>query len=127
MPIGLRCGNECNTHKALQEKQAAKVRAGPGMARASLAPAMRLHFTDHAREAMARRGISEAEVRAVADSPEQTLPVRPGRVLVQSIREAVPGGQVYLVRVILDVWPDGADVVTVYRSSRIGKYWKGVQ
>ena len=92
-----------------------------------IAPAMRLHFTDHAREAMARRGISEAGVRAVADSPEQTLPMRPGRVLVQSIREAVPGGQVYLVRVVLDVWPEGADVVTVYRSSRIGKYWKGVQ
>ncbi len=86
-----------------------------------------LYFTNHAREAMARRGLSEAEVRAVADAPEQLLVVRRGRVLAQSIRQAGVGQQVYLVRVVLDVWPDGAEVVTAYRTSQIAKYWRGVQ
>jgi len=86
-----------------------------------------LYFTDHAREAMARRGLSEVEVRAVADAPEQLLVVRPGRVLAQSIREVATGQQVYFVRVVIDVWPDGAEVVTAYRTSQIAKYWRGVQ
>lgn len=86
-----------------------------------------LYFTDHAREAMARRGLSEDEVTAVATAPEQLLDVRPGRVLAQSIRPSDRDRRVYLVRVVLDVWPDGAEVVTAYRTSQITKYWRGVQ
>ena len=98
-----------------------------GMRHASRVWVVRLHFTDHAREAMARRGLSEGEVSAVAKAPEQLLAVRPGRVLAQSIRPTESGQQVYLVRVVLDVWPDRAEVVTAYRTSQITKYWRGVQ
>lgn len=76
---------------------------------------------------MARRGLSEADVLAVAAQPEQVIDIRPGRVLAQSIRPLGPDKQVYLLRVIIDIGPDGSDVVTVYKTSRIGKYWKGVQ
>ena len=33
-----------------------------------------------------------------------------------AIRESDAGGQVYLVRVILDVWPDGADLALRYAA-----------
>jgi hypothetical protein len=33
-------------------------------------------------------------------------------------------GKVYLVRVIVDVDRQPAEVVTVYRTSRIAKYWR---
>lgn len=76
---------------------------------------------------MGRRGLTEAEVSAVAEAPEQLLDVRGGRVLAQSIHRQGPDGGVYLLRVIIDLWPDGPEIVTAYKTSRIDKYWKGVQ
>jgi hypothetical protein len=80
------------------------------------------HITDHARFEMGRRGIGENVVADVLRSPEQRLPVRPGRVVLQS-RVSVAGKQ-YLVRVVVDVDREPAAVVTVYRTTRIGKYWR---
>jgi hypothetical protein len=74
---------------------------------------------------MERRGLSVHEIQSVIAEPEQTIDLRPGRVLVQSIR--VGDDQVYLLRVVLDVSSDQLDVVTAYKTSRIARYWKGVQ
>lgn len=78
---------------------------------------------------MARRQLAEAEVRRVVDSPDQVIELRPGRVLAQSICEMGPpiSRRVYLVRVVIDIADDAADVVTAYRTSEISRYWKGVQ
>jgi hypothetical protein len=86
-----------------------------------------MRFSDHAREAMARRGLTEAEVRAVAEAPEQVIDVRHGRVVAQSIRRVGRGDTVYLLRVVIDIWPDGPQIVTAYQTSQIAKYWKGRQ
>lgn len=88
----------------------------------------KLRFSDHAREAMARRGLTEAEVTAVAEAPEQVFHVRAGRVVAQSaISRVGQGDRVYLLRVVIDLWPDGSEVVTTYLTSRVVKYSKGVQ
>ncbi len=88
----------------------------------------KLRFSDHAREAMARRGLTEAEVTAVAEAPEQVIHVRAGRVVAQSaISRVGQGDRVYLLRVVIDLWPDGPEVVTTYLTSRVVKYSKGVQ
>lgn len=79
-------------------------------------------LTDHARLEMRRRGISEEVVREVLSQPDQRLPVRPGREVLQSRKDF--GGKIYLVRVFVDVDRTPAQVVTVYRTSKIGKYWK---
>ena len=80
-------------------------------------------LSKHAREQAARRGLSEEIVLAVARSPDQRLAVRPGRELRQS-RVAMPAGGIsYLVRVIVDLGPSDETVVTVYRTSKIEKYW----
>ena len=65
--------------------------------------------------------------QAVAEAPGQVIDVRAGRVVAQSIRRVAPGDRVYLLRVVIDLWPDGPEVVTTYLTSRIAKYSKGAQ
>ncbi len=74
-------------------------------------------LTDHACAQLARRGISEADLRAVLSAPVQVLGVRPGRVVAQ----AKVGS--HLLRVFVDVDRTPPEVVTAYRTSKIDKYW----
>lgn len=85
---------------------------------------MSLVLSDHARQQAARRGIDESTLRSVAASPEQTLTVRPGREVRQSRVRSEHEGVDYLIRVIVDVATDPETVVTVYRTSKIDKYWR---
>jgi hypothetical protein len=74
---------------------------------------------------MERRQILETEVASVLSAPEQAERVRPGRMVYQSrIEYGEPPG-IYLLRVFVDVdrWPP--EVVTAYRTSKVGKYWRG--
>jgi len=66
---------------------------------------------------------AKASVRASARSPEQRLAVRPGREVRQSRIPTPVGGTLYLVRVVVDSGPLADTVVTVYRTSKIDKYW----
>ena len=81
-------------------------------------------FTDHARFQMNRRGISEELAHSVLRAAEQTVEVRPGRIVLQSKTTMQISGLEYLVRVFVDVDRDPAEVVTVYRTSKIEKYWR---
>jgi hypothetical protein len=81
-------------------------------------------ITDHALFEMKRRSIGEDVVQAVLRSPQQTIDVRPGRIVLQSIVLLGAMRQDYLVRVFVDIDRDPAEVVTVYRTSKIGKYWR---
>jgi hypothetical protein len=81
-------------------------------------------ITDHARFEMNRRGISEELVHSVLRAAEQTIEVRPGRIVLQSKTTMQISGLEYLVRVFVDVDRDPTEVVTVYRTSKIEKYWR---
>jgi len=85
---------------------------------------VRLALSDHALRQAVRRGIDEAVVRAVAETPDQVVPVRAGREVRQSRVPFPPSGEVYLVRVVVDLTLDVDTAVTVYRTSRIDKYWR---
>ena len=61
---------------------------------------------------MRRRGLTEATVRAVIESPEQEMQVRPGRMVLQSRIEMGAPAKTYVVRVFLDVDRKPAQVVT---------------
>ncbi len=77
--------------------------------------------TSHAASEMRRRGIDQEIVRRVLAAPEQRQAARPGREVLQSqVEMAVKW---YLVRVFADVDRRPAEVVTVYRTSKIQKYW----
>jgi Domain of unknown function (DUF4258) len=80
-------------------------------------------LTPHAEFEMQRRGIGKEVVQQLLSVPEQTIDVRPGRVVLQS--RATQEGKVYLVRVFVDVDRRPAEVITVYRTSKVSKYWRG--
>ncbi len=81
-------------------------------------------LSDHVRRQASRRGIDESTVHAVAGAPEQVVPVRVGREVRQSRVPFPPAGTLYLVRVFVDLSPGVETVVTVYRTSKIAKYWR---
>ncbi len=73
---------------------------------------------------MARRQISEDEIRRVLADPEQVEEVRPGRVVCQSRISLEAPVRVVLLRVFVDTNRRPAEVVTAYRTSRVEKYWR---
>jgi len=73
-------------------------------------------LTEHAVGQLARRQLSEADVRRVLTAPEEVLPVRPGRVVAQGLIGA------HLLRVFVDVGRTPPEVVTAYQTSKIQRY-----
>jgi len=84
----------------------------------------RITLTEHARSEASRRGIEEATVLEVARRPEQRIGVKARRELRQSRVLDRVSGKLHLVRVAVDRDPDGDTVVTVYRTSKLRKYWR---
>jgi hypothetical protein len=80
--------------------------------------------TEHARMEMLRRQITEQEVARVLSMPEQILEVSQSRFIYQARSAWGMPSKSYLLRVFVDTdrWPP--DVVTVYRTSKIDKYWR---
>jgi Domain of unknown function (DUF4258) len=79
-------------------------------------------FTDHARRQMQRRGLAESDVHRVLQAPDSIEPVRAGRIVAQKLLPLGEPTRDYLVRVFVDVDRTPAEIVTAYRTSRIGKY-----
>jgi len=73
-------------------------------------------ITQHARSQMERRQILEQDLRQLLHDPEDILPVREGRIVVQGM-----SGE-YLLRVFVDIDRHPPEVVTSYRTSNVGKY-----
>jgi hypothetical protein len=81
-------------------------------------------ITPHAAFEMQRRGLDEALVRSVLSAPEQRATVRAGREVLQSRKILGPRAKPYLIRVFVDVDRNPAEVVTVYKTSKVAKYWE---
>jgi len=77
----------------------------------------------HAREEITRRGIPQTLVDLVLDNPQQIVPEHGGRVAYQSQLD-FGDGRVFLLRAIVADTVAPAVVVTVYRTSKISKYWR---
>jgi len=91
---------------------------------AKVQPITNYRLTEHAKEQMARRQISQDDVAKVLAAPEQIVAVRQGRNVYQSRIKAGKPPQRYLLRVFIDVDREPPEVVTVYRTSKITKYWR---
>ncbi len=81
-------------------------------------------LTEHARLEMERRQISEADVIRVLTAPEQSETIAPGRIVCQSRLTWGEPPRIYLLRVFVDVDRQPPVVVTVYRTSKVDKYWR---
>ena len=73
---------------------------------------------------MERRKISRELVRSVISNPEQRIMIRKGREVFQSRIQME--GKPYLIRVFIDIDRVPAEVVTVYRTRKIEKYWRQI-
>ena len=83
---------------------------------------MTFRLTNHASEELVRRRIPPEVLQAVLDYPDQVVPERAGRKAYQSRREI--GGIMFLIRAIVEDRTEPGIVVTVYRTTKIGKYWR---
>lgn len=83
----------------------------------------RYRLTEHAALELERRGLPRPVLAQVLEAPEQRVVVRPGRTILRSRVEFDPG-RIYPVRIAVDFDRFPAEIVTVYRTSRIEKYWR---
>ena len=81
-------------------------------------------LTDHARWEMQRRGVTEAEVARTLLAPEQRQEIRSGRCVYQSRFDLGEPPKAYLLRVFVDTDRYPPEVVTVYRTGKVQKYWR---
>jgi hypothetical protein len=79
----------------------------------------------HVQQEMLRRGIPLAVVEAILAAPAQKVPEHGDIVCYQSKIEI--NQKPYLVRVMVSETKTPPKVVTVYRTSKINKYWKATK
>ncbi len=60
---------------------------------------------------------------SVLENPQQVVPEYGGRKAYQSKLD-FGGGKIYLLRAVVTDLVDPGTVVTVYRTSRIDRYWR---
>ena len=84
----------------------------------------RVVVSDHAQFEAARRQVTEEEIRQVALGPEQVISSRKGRVIHQSRIDDSRSGERLLLRVVIEKRRDVLFVVTVYKTSKVEKYWQ---
>ncbi len=82
---------------------------------------MNVRFTPHAIEECERRAIPMEVAQRVVDSPQQIVPNVEGRQAYQA--KIAFDDKIYLVRAIVEHTETELVVVTVYRTSKIEKYW----
>jgi type I restriction enzyme M protein len=80
-------------------------------------------LSSHGLQEMARRGVLRQVVVDILAQPEQVVPGRDNRTIYQS-RWDSEEGKTYLVRVVVDEQIDPPVVITVYRTSKVQKYWR---
>ena len=79
-------------------------------------------LSTHVRQEMRRRGIPLVVVESVLAAPAQKVPAHGEIVCYQSLVEI--NQKPYLVRVMVNEKTTPPTAVTVYRTSKINKYWK---
>lgn len=84
---------------------------------------MNFELTSHAEEELARRGIPKGLLDELLAAPQQVVPAYGDMKAYQS-QVDFGGGRMYLLRAIVSEREGSAIVVTVYRTSRISKYWR---
>lgn len=84
---------------------------------------MKIIITDHALFEEVRRGIAEESIISVINNPQQKLPSKKGRVILQNKYFDKANNKEMLLKVIGTETAEGFTVITVYKTSRISKYW----
>lgn len=81
-------------------------------------------ITEHAKFESGRRNIPEELIKSVVEVPQQKLSSKKGRVIVQKKYYDETEGKEMILRVVGIESVDEFRVITVYKTSKIDKYWK---
>ncbi len=84
---------------------------------------MKFELSRHARQEIDQRSIPIELLRSVLKEPQQVIEQLDGKKVYQSQID-FGDGKIFLLRVIVIEFADSALVVTVYRTKKIGKYWR---
>jgi len=82
-------------------------------------------LTNHAKFEAHRRNISEEIIKSAIFEPQQKLPAKKGRVIIQNRYFDKTENREMLLRVIGLETSDEFKVITLYKTSKIKKYWIG--
>ena len=85
---------------------------------------LKIIFTEHAREQLRERKISQELVEEVLKDPEQVVQDAEGNPIAQNRYFDKEEGKEMLLRVFYREEQGTRRVITVYKTSRIRKYWK---
>jgi hypothetical protein len=83
---------------------------------------MKIIYSRHAEEQLKERKLSKSLVSKILTKPDQVLSGQKGRRVAQTI--VTEDGVEFLVRVVYEEEGDITEVVTVYRTTKIKKYWR---
>lgn len=83
-----------------------------------------IRISNHAREQMSERGVSEEMVLDIVAFPQQTISQGGDKMIYQSVKFFEADGADFLVRVFVNIIKQPNLVITVYRTSKIEKYWQ---
>ncbi|MCC7158838.1 MAG: DUF4258 domain-containing protein [Ignavibacteria bacterium] len=84
---------------------------------------MKIKFTKHALEEMRSRGFDIKQLESILKNPGQIVDTDHNRKVYQELIEFIDKKK-YVVRIIVEETFDALNVVTVYKSSKISKYWR---
>ncbi len=84
---------------------------------------MNFKISRHAHEELKQRSIPLSLLESVLQEPQQVVAEYGEKKAYQSILD-FGGGKIFLLRAIVDDKVTPAIVVTVYRTSKIDKYWR---
>ena len=79
-------------------------------------------YSTHAEDQLKERELSKELADQILLNPMQVLESKKGRKIAQSIVKFEK--KAFLIRVVYIERPDHYNVITVYKTSRIKKYWR---
>jgi len=84
---------------------------------------MKFTFSKHALQECDRRGIPLDIAQSVLSNPQQIIPEKFSRQVYQS-QIVFEKDRTFLLRIVVDTRVKPYMVITVYRTSKIDKYWR---
>ena len=83
-----------------------------------------IKISNHARTQMSERGITEEMVMEIVAAAQQTVTQGEEKMIYQSVKYFEEDGRNFLVRVFVNIIKQPNLVITVYRTTKIEKYWQ---
>ncbi|MCK4385429.1 MAG: DUF4258 domain-containing protein [candidate division Zixibacteria bacterium] len=84
----------------------------------------KIQLTEHAKFEIKRRRINEKLVQEVVRNPTQVIGLKSGRQVCQTKYFDEFTKKAMLLRVIIEETTGGIKIITAYKTSKLGKYWK---